>query len=86
MGKIIMEINYFDFRIIDMPNGDQVIDRAIRTPYDALEPLRMLEYTEMERQLEIMERMGRRAQRETEEQRKNSRSLLYKAACLLGLA
>ena len=75
----------FEFRIIDIENGSQVIDKSLRTPYESLTPLRMLEYTEMECQLEIMDLMERKARREEEQQQKMSRNLLYKLIRLFGL-
>ena len=34
----------FNFRIIDTPDGNQIIDRSLKTPYNALTPLQMVEY------------------------------------------
>ena len=65
---------------------DQVIDKAIRTPYEALEPLQMLEYTEMEREMAVMDQMGRKEKRELKRRRRNSRNPLYRLACICGLA
>lgn len=84
-GINIMEMDCFDFRIIDMSDGNQIIDMGIKTPYEALEPIQMLEYSEMDAQLAIMERIARETRRQEEQQRKNSYSLLYKAASLFGL-
>lgn len=85
-GEIIMEMDCFYFRVIDMPDGNQVIDQTLRTPYEALTPLQMTEYAAVADQIAYMEMLKRRAQREAEQRRKNSRSILYKAACLFGLA
>lgn len=75
----------FGFRIINCADGNQVIDRSLRTPYESLEPLQMLEYAEMDAQLATMERMARKARIQEEQRRKILRSLLYRAACLFGL-
>ncbi len=56
----------FNFRIIDMECGNQIIDRHLKTPYNALTPLQMVEYTEMEIQLAVMDRMERKARIEAE--------------------
>lgn len=80
-----MGINYFGFRIIDISDGNQVIDMRLRTPYEALTPLQLAEYSEMEDQISYMERMKWKTQRKVEKQRKNSCSLLYKVACLFEL-
>ena len=34
----------FNFRIIETPDGNQIIDRSLKTPYNALTPLQMVEY------------------------------------------
>lgn len=75
----------FDFRIINLPDGTQVIDTSLKTPYDALTPLQMVEYVEIDIQIAVMDRMERRARREAERQRKISRNLIYRVACLCGL-
>ena len=47
----------FDFRIINTADGNQIIDRKLKTPYSSLTPIQMLEYAEMEDRLAYMERM-----------------------------
>lgn len=86
MESVMLEMDCFDFRVINLPNGDQVIDKAIRTPYEALEPLQMLEYTEMEREMAVMDQMRRKEKRELRRRRRNSRNPLYRLACICGLA
>ena len=46
----------FNFRIIDTPDGNQIIDRTLKTPLNALTPLQMLEYNEMDNRLAYMDR------------------------------
>ena len=75
----------FDFRIIDTPDGNQVIDRNLKTPYNALTPLQMVEYLEMDNRLAYMDRMERKARAEAERKRKLARNPIYKMACLCGL-
>ena len=75
----------FDFRIIDTPDGNQVIDRNLKTPSEALTPLQMVEYLEMDNQLFYMERMERKTKAEVERKRKIARNPMYKMACLCGL-
>ena len=48
----------FEFRIIDTVDGNQIIDRKLKTPYKALTPLQMIEYHEMDVRLAYMDRMG----------------------------
>lgn len=43
----------FEFRIIDTADGNQVIRRDLKTPYNALTPLQFVEYTEIDAQLTI---------------------------------
>lgn len=75
----------FDFRIINLPDGTEIIDRNLKTPYKALTPLQMVEYIEMDVQLVIMDKMERRAKEEAERKRKLVRNPIYKLACLCGL-
>ena len=75
----------FDFRIIDTEDGNQVIDRNLKTSYNALTPLQMVEYLEMDNRLDYMDRMERKARAEAERKRKLARNPIYKMACLCGL-
>lgn len=75
----------FNFRIIDTPDGNQIIDRNLKTPYKALTPLQMVEYLEMDNRLAYMDRMERKARAEAERKRKIARNPIYKMACLCGL-
>lgn len=75
----------FDFRIIDTADGNQIIDRNLKTPYKALTPLQMVEYLEMDNKLAYMDRMERKARAETERKRKMARNPIYKMACFCGL-
>lgn len=75
----------FDFRIIDTPDGNQIIDRNLKTPYNALTPLQMVEYLEMDNRLAYVDRMERKARAEAERKRKIARNPIYKMACLCGL-
>lgn len=72
----------FDFRIISMPDGTQIIDRNLQTPYNALTCARMLDYIEVEEQLAFSDRQRRRAQRKRKRALSNK---LYKFACLCKL-
>lgn len=80
-----METMCFDFRIIDTADGNQIIDRNLKTPYKALTPLQMVEYLEMDNRLAYMDRMERKARAEAERKRKLARNPIYKMACLCGL-
>lgn len=76
----------FEFRIINLSDGNQVIDRRLKTPYNSLTPVQMVEYAEMEGMLSLMDRLDRKAKTESERKRNFVRNLLYKLACACGLA
>ena len=80
-----MEIIMFDFRIIACADGTEIVDRTLKTPYNALTPLQMVEYQEMDAQIAIMDRMERKERLEAERQRKLARNPIYRLACLCGL-
>ena len=75
----------FDFRIIDTPDGNQIIDRNLKTPYKALTTLQMVEYLEMDNRLAYMDRVERKARADAERRRKIARNPIYKMAFLCGL-
>lgn len=80
-----MENMMFNFRIINLANGDQIIDPSLKTPYDSLTPLQMVEYTEMDERLTYMDRMERKAREEAERKRKLARNPFRRLACVIGL-
>ena len=75
----------FNFRLINLPDGNQVIDRSLKTPYDALTPEGMVEYIEMDKQLMLMDRMQKKRKKEVERKRKLERNPLFRMACMCGL-
>lgn len=75
----------FEFRIIETADGNQIIDMNLKTPYSLLTPVQMLEYTEMDATLSLMDRMERKKKAEMERRWKLARNPLYKIACLCGL-
>lgn len=75
----------FNFRIIDTADENQIIDRNLKTPYDALTPTQMMEYMEMDNSLAFMDRMERKAKQKAEHMRKLAKNPLYKRACMVGL-
>ena len=75
----------FDFRLINLPDGNQVIDTSLKTPYDSLTSVQMLEYIEVDSRLEHMRRMERKQQRETERKRKFTYNFFHKVACMCGI-
>ena len=75
----------FNFRIIDIADGNQVIDRNLKTPYNALTSLQMVQYVEMDIQLAIMDRLERKAKSDADRKRKLAKNPLWKIACFCGL-
>lgn len=76
-------MDYFDFKIIE--TDDQIIDRTLKTPYNALTALQMEEYIEVDTRLFFMDRAEQKAREEAETKRKTARNPVYKLACLCGL-
>lgn len=75
----------FDFRIINTADGNQIIDKKLKTPYNSLTPAQMIEYMEMDNQLAIMDHIKRKDRREAERKRKLARNPLWRMACFCGL-
>ena len=75
----------FNFRLINTPDGNQIIDTTLKTPYCSLTPLQMEEYIEMDNQLEYMKRMERKHEREAEKQRKFIYRFIHKLAYVCGI-
>lgn len=75
----------FNFRIINTADGNQIIDRNLKTPYEALTPTQMMEYMEMDNSLVFMDRMERKAREKTEHMRRVARNPFYRLACMVGL-
>lgn len=80
------ETKMFNFRIINTPDGNQIIDRTLKTPENSLTAVQMMEYMETESTLSYIDRMERKAKKEAERQRKLARNPLRKIACLCGIA
>lgn len=78
----------FDFRIINLSDGNQVIRRDLKTPYDALTPIQIVEYVEMDVQLTIMDIQKKKTLRthaESERRRKIASNPIYRLACFCGI-
>ena len=60
----------FHFRIITTQDGNQIIDRNLSTPYESLTPTQMVEYTEIDNQLTIMDRLERKARERAKQKQK----------------
>ena len=70
----------FEFRLINLSDGNQIIDTTLKTPYSSLTPLQMMEYMEMDNQLAYMERMERKQKREAERKQKFTYRFMHKIA------
>ena len=75
----------FEFRLINLSDGNQIIDTTLKTPYDSLTPLQMVEYIEMDNQLAYMKRMDRKQKREAERNQKFTYKFMHKVACMCGI-
>lgn len=75
----------FNFRLINTPDGNQIIDTTLKTPYSSLTPIQMMEYMEMDNQLDYMERMERKQAREAERKQKFTYKLFHKVAYMCGI-
>ena len=75
----------FEFRLINLSDGNQIIDTTLKTPYDSITAVEMLEYMEVDNRLAYMERMERKQQREAERKQKLTYKLFHKVACACGI-
>ena len=75
----------FDFRLINTPDGNQIIDFTLKTPYSSITPIQMEEYIEIDNQLAYMKRLERKQAREAERKRKFTYKLFHKVACACGI-
>ena len=75
----------FNFRIITCPDGTDIIDPSLKTPYSSLTPLQMMEYTEMDRHLAVSDRLKRKAARKEMNSKKRRNNPIYKLANMCGL-
>lgn len=75
----------FNFRLINTPDGNQIIDTTLKTPYDSITPIEMMEYMEVDARLAYMERLERKQKREAERHRKITYKLFHKVACACGI-
>ena len=75
----------FNFRLINTPDGNQVIDTTLKTPYNSITAVEMLEYMEVDARLEYMRRMEREQVKEAERKRKFTYKLFHKVACMCGI-
>ena len=75
----------FEFRLINLSDGNQIIDTTLKTPYDSITAVEMMEYMEVDARLECMKRMEQKQKREAERQRKLTYRFMHKLACVCGI-
>ena len=75
----------FDFRIINLPDGNQIIDDTLKTPFNSLTPSQMEDYIEMDKQLVYMERQKKKERKEMERKRKLEQNPLWKIISFCGI-
>ena len=75
----------FNFRLINTPDGNQIIDTTLKTPYDSIAPIEMIEYIEVDASISYMERLERKQKIEAERKRKFTYKLFHKVACACGI-
>ena len=75
----------FNFRLINTPDGNQIIDTTLKTPYDSITPIEMIEYIEIDAQLDYMKRMERKQKKEAERKREFTYRFMHKVACMCGI-
>ena len=75
----------FNFRLINTPDGNQIIDTTLKTPYDSITPIEMMEYIEVDARLEYMKQMERKQKREAERKQKFTYKFMHKVACMCGI-
>ena len=63
----------FNFRLINTPDGNQIIDCTLKTPYNSLTPLQMVEYMEIDSKIVVMERAKREEKKKMERKQKISK-------------
>lgn len=71
----------FNFRIIEMSDGTQIIDHTLKTPYNALTTNQMLKYINMNEKFTRLDRIAKRKKR----MEKKMKNPLYKIAYFCGL-
>ena len=75
----------FEFRLINTPDGNQVIDTTLKTPYNSITPVEMVEYKEVEDALYYEEIQKRKQRREEERKQKFTYRFIHKVACMCGI-
>lgn len=75
-------ITMFNFRIINLPDGNQIIDPSLKTPYNALTPMQMIDYIEMDETLAFMDKIRRKTKKEETRRNKLAKNPFYRMVCV----
>ena len=73
----------FKFRLIDMPNGIQIIDENLMTPYDSITPEQMIDYIRVEQAMNVIKIHKRNREVYNMRGRKTIKAVLFKIACMI---
>ncbi|WP_418752467.1 hypothetical protein [Frisingicoccus sp.] len=73
----------FNFRIVVCSDGTEIIDRTLKTPYDSLTPVQLVEYTEMDLQLARMDKVERKVREAAVHRRKLIKNPFHKIGCII---
>ena len=71
----------FNFRLINLANGNQVIDKSLKTSYASLTPLQMIEYIEIDNKMAYIESIERKKIREAKNNQNFIFRLIHKIVC-----
>lgn len=71
----------FNFRLINLANGNQIIDKSLKTPYASLTPLQMIEYIEIDNKMAYIESIERKKIREIKNNQNFIFRLIHKIVC-----
>lgn len=71
----------FNFRLINLANGNQVIDKSLKTSYASLTPLQMIEYIEVDNKMAYIESIERKKIREAKNNQNFIFRLIHKIVC-----
>lgn len=74
--------NMFKFRLINMPNGIQIIDENLMTPYDSITPEQMIDYIRVEQAMEVI-KIHKRNREIHNMERNKLKTILFRIACML---
>ena len=65
-----------------MPNGIQIIDENLMTPYDSITPEQMIDYIRVEQAMDVI-RIHKRNREIHNMERNKLKTILFRIACML---